>query len=247
MGGNSLPDGRTRIYGVNINSGVKLQPYKWHHVAFTIEHRPNAASPRAVRVFIDGVRVAGSSWSTHTELYTRQQLDATEPLELGRYQNPAIQLFNGWMDEIKFWDTTRSEEDIANNRFTIYPGNTPNLQAYYRANEGSGFTLAPKPISVQSENPHAGALNTGTFWDVSGVQSLEQVVDVDQSTVTLIELYGSDTTYRPITYIIESLPQRGKLFYARNQKTRGAQITSANAALTRYACPGHIDASSSAD
>jgi hypothetical protein len=122
MGGSSAPNGRTYIYGVNINGGVKLQPYRWHHVAFTIEHRPNATNPRAIRLFLDGVLTNGNGWSSSPQFYSRQHLEDTRPLELGRFQNPAIQLFNGWMDEIKFWDVTRSEEDIFNNRFTIYPG-----------------------------------------------------------------------------------------------------------------------------
>lgn len=112
-------------------------------------------------------------------------------------------------------------------------GNTPNLQAYYRANEGSGFSLAPMPYTTEEANPHVGELNPGTFWDVSGVQSLMQVVEIDQSVITLVELFGSDTTYRPITYIIDTLPARGKLFYAKNQNTRGKEITSAGAALAR--------------
>jgi hypothetical protein len=89
------------------------------------------------------------------------------------------------------------------------------------------------PYAPQDANPHVGELNRGTFWDVSGVQSLTQVVEIDQSVITLVELFGSDTTYRPITYIIDTLPARGKLFYAKNQNTRGKEITSSGAALAR--------------
>jgi hypothetical protein len=113
-------------------------------------------------------------------------------------------------------------------------GGTPNLLAYYRANEGTGFSLAPQSYSADQQNPFQGALNRGTYWDVSGVQSLAQSVELPQSTVSLVELYGSDTSYRPITYYVGSLPARGKLFYAKNLNSAAAEITSVNVSLAGY-------------
>lgn len=256
MGGSSAPGGASFQYGVNLNGGIRLVSMRWYHVAFTIEQAANATNPRAIRIFLDGNLIAGRDWSASPE-YQRQQLQNTDPIELGRYRNPNIQLFNGWMDEIRFWDIARSAEDIKDGRFTVYAGNapsllqdplghvaltqsssgtgdTPHLLAYYRANEGTGFVVTPVPYGPQDPNQMEGQLNQGTYWDVSGVQGLPQSVSLAQSTVSLIELYGSDTLYRPITFWVASLPSRGKLYRAVNLQTAGTQITSSNTSLTGW-------------
>jgi len=122
MGGNSQTNGAPYVYAVNISSGwAGLWAYHWHHVAITIEENPGLPDPRAVRLFLDGELVGGAEWPLNP-YYQRQQLQDSAPIKMGRYDNPVISLFNGWMDEIRFWNTTLSQDQIRDGRFIVFPG-----------------------------------------------------------------------------------------------------------------------------
>jgi len=230
MGGNSQTNGAPYVYAVNISSGwAGLWAYHWHHVAITIEENPGLPDPRAVRLFLDGELVGGAEWPLNP-YYQRQQLQDSAPIKMGRYDNPVISLFNGWMDEIRFWNTTLSQDQIRDGRFIVFPADTQDLLAYYRCNEGTGFTLAAEP-SGSSSSQLDGDLNNGTFWGISGVQMLSQNITVNQSQLTLIQLYGADTLYFPFIFYVDTFPTSGTLYHPTewwNQSTAGNIITPLN-------------------
>jgi hypothetical protein len=66
----------------------------------------------------------------------------TQPLYIGKDFNTTSTLFGGGIDELKIWDTCRTEDQIRSNMHTRL-GNFahPNLQAYWRMDEGSGTSL----------------------------------------------------------------------------------------------------------
>ena len=100
----------------------------WHHVALTI-------SSKRIKLFVNGRKDA--------DLYNDcgRLVKGNSYLAFGRhmwYNNP----FGGIMDEIRIWNTARTEEEIRDNRwYDCVNGDEANLIGYWNFNKGSGGIL----------------------------------------------------------------------------------------------------------
>jgi len=64
-------------------------------------------------------------------------------------------LFKGWVDEVKIWHKSFSEEDIIRHAGMFFAGTEDNLSAYYRMNEGVGnnfFDLSRKGFTFNAND-----------------------------------------------------------------------------------------------
>ena len=80
-------------------------------------------------------------------------------INIGR-QSPdtcACNLANGSYDELRIWDSVRSQEEIAAEYEEILASNTPGLIAYWKFNEDNG-------VNVADSSPNA---NHGTVMGLS--------------------------------------------------------------------------------
>ena len=71
-------------------------------------------------------------------------------------------LFEGNIDEVRIWNTVRTQTDIANNMNTELTGSESGLAAYYNCNEGSGTTLYDL-----TSNSNNGTLLNGVAWSAT--------------------------------------------------------------------------------
>jgi len=148
MGGSGDPHGSIfKKYGILINGGFGVRPLKWTHVAVTVNTPAGSENPDWAYVYVNGRQVNGGKWQTPG--YKRNDYSSTRPIILGHYVNPQNQYWEGYMDEIRFWNYARSPEDIFNNIYTVYSGTEEGLLGYYRCNELGGDILYPEPRGVR--------------------------------------------------------------------------------------------------
>lgn len=127
--------------GANIGTG-------WHHVAFTIDGSANTV------VYLDG-----NSVLTYTET-PRAPLNITY---IGSTLSNNRLLTNGKIDEVRIWNTARTDAQIKQNMYKELAGTEGDLVAYYKMSDGSGTSL--------TDNLSAGGTNgtmTGASWQTSG-------------------------------------------------------------------------------
>jgi hypothetical protein len=106
----------------------------WYHVAVTFDSSSLSNTPI---FYINGVsqasvtRVVASP--TGTPVY------GSGPIELGN--RIAVRDYVGYLDEVRYWNSIRSPQQILDNMFKVIQGSTPNLAVYLRFEESSGTTV----------------------------------------------------------------------------------------------------------
>ena len=136
----------------NLSSG-------WHHFAVVNDYDTDA------RLYINGVLT-----DTDNSDYSGGTLSIfDENLYIGRLDD-GTRVFDGKMDEFRFWAVARSEIEIQNNMSIELNGNEPGLVAYYPFNQGvadgNNTTPAVDVLEDKSDNSNSGSLSnfalTGT-------------------------------------------------------------------------------------
>lgn len=123
---NFRANGRTRK-----DYNMTLDYAKWNHIAITVKR--NGSITGYVNGRLNGTPIniaADSGYALH----------ANFPLRLGADGNNAYTI-DGDMDEVRIWNTIRTEADIRNNMCQKISGAESGLMAYYRLDETSGNTL----------------------------------------------------------------------------------------------------------
>ncbi len=105
-----------------------LSENTWYHVAATYDGA-------MMRLFLDGTEV-GSTAKTGT-LTTNSAVGAFIGANPPVIDNP----WKGEIDEVRIWNTARTQAQIQANSSSELTGNETGLQTYYQFNEGSGQTI----------------------------------------------------------------------------------------------------------
>ncbi|MEN9743373.1 MAG: hypothetical protein RLZZ65_1178, partial [Bacteroidota bacterium] len=150
-------DGSVWIAGLDSQNPIPLN--KWTHVAVSRQSG-------VVKMYINGV------------------LDAATVTNNGNGQNSAPRiiggkmvgsstnatLFNGKIDEVRFWNVARSAAQISANLTTQYQGNETNLLAYYNFNQGvqNGNNTA---ITTLTNSVNSANNGTITNFTLNGIAS----------------------------------------------------------------------------
>ncbi len=119
---------------------------KWTHLAFTADNHK-------AELYIDGALAAEGETGFDIDL-------DNEPLFIGDRETAEYSElsygghFNGQIDEVKIWNTIRSQQDIAATHASYMSGNEDNLVLYLPFNEGKGTVSADK-----TENGKAALIN----------------------------------------------------------------------------------------
>jgi len=104
----------------------------WHHIAFTID------ASYFTTIYLDGVNIHTftQTSSTATDQYT--YIGSSSDYHGSYIRN----LSNGKIDEVRFWNTVRTESEIRQNMYQEIPGPAAetDLIAYYKLNETSDNT-----------------------------------------------------------------------------------------------------------
>ena len=164
LGGEVNANGAYLVVGIS-NAEVASG---WHHFALTYDGQ-------YVKFYLDG-RLTNSKAldGTHPISYhaTNSVLLAADP---GAGDTPENEYFTGTLDEVRIWESCRTEQEIRQTMMTPLSGDEPGLVAYYPADETSGSAL---PNDVAG-GPAAGVLHGDTQWVDSGIPPDTLWVDDD--------------------------------------------------------------------
>lgn len=103
-----------------------MQLNTWHHVAAVLDNG-------TIKIYIDGNLEASSSGHSI--------LNSSVNLHIGESAGFPGRVFDGRIDEVRIWDTVRSDLEIDLNDTSNFTGTTPHLLAYYKFDQVSGTTL----------------------------------------------------------------------------------------------------------
>ena len=123
----------------------------WTHLAGTFDGSE-------IKIYMDGV-LAG------TEPHTGTASSVSE-IYLCRFSSGS-NFMQGAIDEVRWWNTVRTESQIANNRGTILNGDEPGLVGYWRF-EGLGQDILDS--SIQGNDGFLGAADTAGDDDPTRLQ-----------------------------------------------------------------------------
>lgn len=133
---------------------------RWYHIA-------GVKQGNTLKIYIDGVFIQ----SAETD-YIVPDL----PVYLGRRY---IDLNNGWfhngaMDELRIWNTARSQSEIQAQMASPLQGDEPNLVAYYDFEDGSGSTTLTDKTGNANEGSLTG-MDVEEVWEKGGPENLNTI------------------------------------------------------------------------
>lgn len=141
----------------------------WYHIAVT--YNSSEAPNYPIRVYVNGNLVTTRNTAGGTITYTTVNGNPAYGLNIGYFRDiNESDEFQGTIDEVRIWNSARTQADIQDARMIELVGCEPNLLGYWKLNEGSGQTIADS-----SGNGHNGTLGftsaVGTddpAWTTSG-------------------------------------------------------------------------------
>jgi hypothetical protein len=123
LAGGGLPT-VSRVYGASVvvQSSTALEIDHWQFVAYVFDGSQHA-------IYVDGALVGTGTTGANNRSPTMSWL--------GTFDG-SLNLYNGWLDELRIWSVARTEADIQNDMASGSPPMDPNLVAYYSFNESGG-------------------------------------------------------------------------------------------------------------
>ena len=133
---------------------------RWAHLAATAD-----AGSDTVKLYVNGALVESVALSG---LETMNLTD----MQIGNNTGVANFGFSGTMDEVRIWNTARTDQQIADNYNHTLAGSQSGLQLYYTFGEASGT------VADQSGSGHAGTVSGAVRVDTAPVVSGTKVSTV---------------------------------------------------------------------
>ncbi len=162
------------------NGGILLN--QWNHVAATYDGTTK-------RIYINGNEVASSTNGTGTITYT-----PSNNIRIGKYEDSDEQYyFKGEIDEVRIWNTVRTQEQINEFKSTPIQSGYQDMIAYWQFNEATGTTVIDKISGLD------GSLQNFDFDASNGwIGSSAPFVDESSVQVTLTGTEGWRLLANPV-------------------------------------------------
>ncbi|GAB4532484.1 MAG: hypothetical protein Tsb0014_16970 [Pleurocapsa sp.] len=220
-----LADGTNRV---DLASTTSLNDGQWYHLAGVVDRVHNEA-----RLYVNGVLHDTQSLANLGSLSS----GANANLILGSWMNEINpDLWEGKIDEVRIWNTARSQTQIQNNASQELTGNETGLTAYYNFNDGTatdlagnhhgtarGFVLKPTSPSLSLDGvddyvkiPNNDAFNFDTndnFTVETWVKADPNQLDLDNNDNDILEKWDSNGGGYP--FVIRYLRNTGEIVAAR--------------------------------
>lgn len=145
---------------------IKAQINSWQHFAMT-----RAASTNLVNTYLNGQHVHTSTANALSTLSFNTAVSSFQVgARVGNYNSldqAGSQSYIGSIDEIKLWQTVRTQAQVQSDMHTYGPTNDANLKAYYDFNDVSGSTILNKAVGgggtlTTKNSPTISDLETST-------------------------------------------------------------------------------------
>ena len=159
---------RTGVSWVGVSTNIKIPANEWHHIALV---RP--ASTATAYVYIDGqLSYTGTADAASTSAISS---NTSTFLNVGA-RGQSTTYFNGIIDELRIFNTTRTEAQVAADMHTWGNMGLSSVVAYYDFNSVSGSTISNKALNPDA-NSDLTINGAPTFPTIeSSVASGDQIV-----------------------------------------------------------------------
>ncbi|MBN2778681.1 MAG: LamG domain-containing protein, partial [Bacteroidales bacterium] len=155
--------GRSWFDWPSVRSNARLNTNEWYHIVGTFDGR-------YLKLYVNGKL---DNTYDYGSVYTIN--DSGDNFKIGYNSNLGSNYFSGKIDEVRVWNTARTEAQIKTNMYKELVGNEAGLMAYYKMNDGSGTSLTDN-----STNSNTGTLTNGPEWKLSGCfGGSRQALDLD--------------------------------------------------------------------
>ncbi|MGZ0017826.1 LamG-like jellyroll fold domain-containing protein [Yeosuana sp. AK3] len=131
------------------NSNINVADNTWHHVAFSFSNMLANGS----KLYIDGLPVLSFTYQVST--------NSSQHIIAGA-GNMSLQYFNGDIDQVRVWNTFRTDEEILSNYRKCMNGNETGLVMLWNFDEGTGTTASD--ITGNNNNGTLTNMDANTDW-----------------------------------------------------------------------------------
>lgn len=192
--------------GSGLEGNTNLNDGKWHHLAMTVSRSTNTCT-----LYVDG-----NVQATVTNSAISGNVDNSNDLLIGVERTRSL-YFNGSIDEVRVWNTARTQSQIQANMNSTVPTNSTGLVAYYKFDEGSGSTAYDA-----TSNGHNGTLINSPTWLVPSTSPISSFVSYAWSngattssisptttgnySVTVTDNHGCTNTSASTSVTVNALP-----------------------------------------
>ncbi|MBL1281175.1 MAG: gliding motility-associated C-terminal domain-containing protein [Fluviicola sp.] len=186
------------IYNIFSNNDT-WEANHWYHVSVTM------GPLGGMRMYINGVLqidIGGTTSAIGT-----QPPNASDNVYIGKWGSLNIRYFLGEIDEVRFWETERSQLQIRDMMCSSLVGNEVGLRGYWNFDTGTGTTLVDNSI-----NNYAGILQSmsASNWIYSGapignISTYAYPGNLTGTSLTLSTAIGDEVTVDNIVSISEGV------------------------------------------
>ena len=112
---------------------------QWYHIAGVVDRDAGQ-----MQLYIDGQQVASRSISS-SDIFTHGSA-----LLLGSTFESGYNRLSGRVDEVRIWDTARTQTEIQDNRDQVLTGAENGLQGYWQFEENNGLFYSITPCKFHN-------------------------------------------------------------------------------------------------
>ncbi|MCA6436117.1 MAG: T9SS type A sorting domain-containing protein [Bacteroidetes bacterium] len=155
--------------GLRAEANILVNDGNWHHLAFIYKGIPNLSG---CEIYVDGV--SQPLTANPNNLMSTSTTTVINEVNIGSRDNTTY-FSNLTIDELRIWKRVLCAAEIQANKNCSLVGNEPQLEAYYKFNQGipAGINTTVTTLLDSSPNAHTGTLTsfalngTGSNWIAS--------------------------------------------------------------------------------
>ena len=159
VGGWNEPSGESNWNPGTWLSTSSIQSNTWHHVALTLSGG-NSLSNNAFKGYLDGTQFGSGQGSKLWHLPGDVSIGRNRDTKFHSGDYSSSRYFGGLIDEVRLWNSTRTQSQIASYKDTVLAGNESGLTAYYNFQENSGNIAN----DTQTQSNNDGSIINGASW-----------------------------------------------------------------------------------
>jgi len=188
----------TNVGALDVAGNTAINDGQWHHVSGTFDTFFGFLG--RARIYVDGIldatafRFFGTSWGSGTTRFGFVGVGSQASNYNGSIDGSSF--FEGEIDEVRVWSTTRSANQLLNNKDICLLGTETGLEVYYK------FSNGPNSNSVADQVANATgnliSMDAGTDWAINNseyscpsCESARADLDVTINTGSPVAISGS--------------------------------------------------------